>query len=97
MPLPKQVLYISRWRLSELGDKGIHLPCTLVRQARDRLQLIAAGRQESLRGAEMGQDCLFASGPDAGYAVEDGTGHRAIPALPVIGYRKTVSLVADPL
>src|SRR5215216_2138190 len=75
----------------------VNLAGDLPGEARHGLQLLQRGAQESLRGAEVVQDLLFARRSHAGQLVEDGGGHDPSTHLAVVGVGEAVGLVADAL
>src|SRR5215211_3928856 len=75
----------------------VNLAGDLPGEARHGLQLLQRGAQESLRGAEVLQDLLFARRSHAGQLVEDGGGHGPSTHLAVVGVGEAVGLVADAL
>ena len=80
-----------------LVEAVVHVAGDLGRHPRHRRQLVAAGRQEALGGAEVPQQRRLARRPDAGQGVEDALGHAAAAAAAVVAQREAVGLVADVL
>src|SRR5207244_6283230 len=62
-----------------------------------RLRRLACGREDPLRGAEVGEQGALARRPDARQLVEQRALHRAVAARAMVRESEAVGLVADPL
>src|SRR5215210_360370 len=61
------------------------------------LDLLAAGGEEALRGAEVGEEGPLADRPHPAQLVEDRARHRLVAPAAVVLDREAVGLVAHPL
>src|SRR3954447_9915359 len=76
----------------------VYLATYFARQAGHRLELLAGGGEEPLRGPEMLQQRPLAGRADPGELVEDRPPeHAAVAAAAMVVDRKPMRLVADPL
>jgi hypothetical protein len=67
------------------------------REAWHGFEFFEGSAQEGFRGAEVGENFLFACGADAGEVVEDGGDHGATAQFAMVGVGEAVRLVADAL
>src|SRR5437588_3290989 len=84
----------SRCRTVELGVQRVG---HLLGQPGDRLQVLEAGLLHGRDAAQVLQQALLPSGPEAGDVVDGALGHALAAELAVIGDGEAVGLIADAL